>query len=86
MTAGFSYDSSPVDDKDRTLDLPFDEIIKLSVAYAWKGKKNLDFAIGSTFMYAGDEKVDQMTAGGRVKGEFDKNYIIFLGTTVRYTF
>lgn len=86
LALGFSYDSSPVDDDDRTLDLPFDEQIKLSAAYGWKENKNLDYSIGTTLMYAGRAKVDQLTPGGRVKGEFDKNYVLFVGATLRYLF
>ena len=29
---GVGYDSSPVDDEDRTFDLPFDEQVKLALA------------------------------------------------------
>ena len=36
-SVGVSYDSSPVSNKDRTIDLPFDETYKVSAAYAWKG-------------------------------------------------
>ena len=84
---GFSYDSSPVDDRDRTLDLPFDEIYKLSMAYAWKGSKQLDFAVGGTLYMMGDAKIDQTSIDGtRVVGEFDTNNILFIGATARYLF
>lgn len=84
---GFSYDSSPVDDRDRTLDLPFDEIYKLSMAYAWQGDKHLDFAVGGTLYLVGDAKIDQTSIDGtRVVGEFDSNTLLFLGATLRYIF
>lgn len=84
---GFSYDSSPVDDKDRTLDLPFDEIYKVSMGYGWKGDRNLDFAVGGTLYLVGDAEIDQTSIDGtRVVGEFDSNMILFLGGTVRYIF
>ena len=86
FTVGASYDSSPVDDADRTIDLPFDEVFKLSASYSFKGKKHLDYAVGGTFMYAGEGKVDQVAQGVRFKGEFDTNYIVFLGGTLRYYF
>jgi long-chain fatty acid transport protein len=86
-TIGFSYDSSPVDDRDRTLDLPFDEIYKVSMAYGWKGDKQLDFSLGGTLYLMGDAKIDQISIDGtRVVGEFDTNMILFLGGTVRYRF
>ena len=85
-SVGFSYDSSPVDDKDRTIDLPFDETYKLSAAYGWKGSKQLDFALGSTLIYFGEGKVDQTAQGVRFKGKFDTNMALFLGGTLRYVF
>lgn len=84
---GFSYDSSPVDDRDRTLDLPFDEIYKASMSYFWKGDRHLDFAVGGTLYLVGDAEIDQTSIDGtRVVGEFDSNMILFVGGTVRYIF
>ena len=85
-SVGFSYDSSPVSNKDRTIDLPFDETYKLSAAYAWKGSKQLDFALGSTLVYFGEGKVDQTVQGVRFKGKFDTNMALFVGGTLRYRF
>jgi len=86
FTVGASYDSSPVDDADRTIDLPFDEVMKLSASYSFKGKKNLDYSIGGTLMYLGKGKIDSVDQGVRFKGEFDSNYILFAGGTLRYRF
>lgn len=86
MSIGFSYDSSPVNDDDRTFDLPFDENMKFSAAYGWNKSKNLVFSISSTLLYAGNAKIDQNILGRRVKGEFDKNYFLFVGGSLRYTF
>ena len=84
---GFSYDSSPVDDKDRTFDLPFDETYKLSAAYAWVGSKNLDFSVGATFYMLGDAKINQTSADGtQAAGKFDTNNMLILGSTARYQF
>jgi long-chain fatty acid transport protein len=85
-SAGVGYDSSVVEDKDRTIDLPLDQVIKFSGAYAWKGSKQLDFSLGATLAYLGEGKVDQEAQGVRFKGEFDTNYVLFAGGTVRYTF
>ena len=85
-SVGFSYDSSPVRDKDRTIDLPFDETYKLSAAIGWHLDRELSFALGGTLIYFGDGKVDQTAQGVRFKGEFDKNVAMFLGGTLRYLF
>ncbi len=83
---GFAYESSPVSDRHRTLDLPFEELYKLSFAYAWEGHKDLDFSLGSTVYLIGDAKIDQTSQGVRTKGEYDTNYIVFFGGTARYRF
>jgi len=85
-SVGFSYDSSPVSNKDRTIDLPFDETFKLSAAYAWKLSRKLDFGFGGTLSYFGEGKVDQTAQGVRFKGKFDTNMALFLGGTLRYVF
>ena len=85
-SVGFSYDSSPVRDMDRTIDLPFDETYKLSAAYAWNLGPEMGFALGGTLAYFGDGKVDQTAQGVRFKGEFDTNLAMFLGGTFRYLF
>ena len=83
---GFSYDSSPVEDKDRTIDLAFDEQYKFSGSYGWKKSDTLSFALGGTLVYLGEGKIDQISQGVRLKGEFDNNYLLMLGVTALYTF
>ena len=55
---GLSYDSSPVSDGRRTIDLPMDEQLKLSAGMALDAAEGLDYSIGATLMYAGEGKVD----------------------------
>ena len=83
---GLAYESSPVGDNHRTLDLPFEELYKLSFAYAWEGQKDLDFSLGSTIYLVGDAKIKQESQGVLTKGKYDTNYIIFFGGTARYRF
>ena len=83
---GISYESSPVSDRHRTLDLPFEELFKLSFAYGWRGLKDLDFSLGGTVYLVGDAKIDQTSQGERTVGKYDTNYILFLGGTARYRF
>lgn len=85
-SAGISYDSSPVDDKFRTADLPVDEQLKLSVAYGKRGQGNLDYSFALSYIYLGDGKIDQTIQGVRYKGEFETNYILFLAATINYRF
>jgi len=83
---GLAYESSPVSDRHRTLDLPFEELYKLSFAYAWEGQKNLDFSLGSTVYLIGDARIKQESQGVTTKGKYDTNYIVFFGGTARYRF
>lgn len=86
LTMGFAYDSSPVKDAHRTLDMPFDENYRLSTSYSWKGEGDFDYSIGGTLMMIGDAAVDQTAQGERVKGEYDSNIVLLLGGTLRYEF
>ena len=55
---GLSYDSSPVSDGKRTIDLPMDRQVKLSAGFATEHSRRFDYALGTTLLYAGDGKVD----------------------------
>jgi long-chain fatty acid transport protein len=83
---GLSYDSSPVSDSKRTIDLPMDNQFKLSAGMGLQGSKRLSYALGTTLMYGGKADVDQTAQGVRFKGDFDTNLILFVGGTVRYVF
>lgn len=83
---GCSYESSPVDDKDRTIDFAVDEMFKLSAAYGWVYNDDWNFSVGTTIIFSGDAEVDQVAQGERIKGEFDTNMLIFGGFTAQRRF
>ena len=85
-SVGFSYESSPVDDDDRTFDLPVDELYRFSASYSWTGVRGLDYSLGGSLTVFGDSKIDNTVQGVRIKGDFDSNYLLFLGGTLRYVF
>ena len=41
---------------------------------------------GTTLLIVGDAEIDQTSQGVRAAGDFDTNYILFVGGSVRYTF
>ena len=86
ISAGIGYDSSPVDDQYRTADLPADEQVRFSAAYGNQISEKLSFALGGTFLWLGDGKMDQVAQGERYVGEFSTNHTIFLSATLRYAF
>jgi len=79
LAFGIAYDTSPVDDADRTVDLPTDEQLRLSVAWGNDTGGRSAWGIGATLLWLGDGKVDQVAGGQRFAGEFDKNWILFVG-------
>lgn len=88
LSAGLAYDSSPVDDADRTIDLPLDRQIRVGIGAEYE--KRDDFVLGFSYVYldAGDAEVDQ-TGGplsGDIRGEFDRNAVHFLNVNARWRF
>lgn len=86
ITGGVAYDSSAVSDSKRTADIPVDEQFRLSAAYGKVVSDKYDFALGTTFLWLGEGKMDQTVGGERFKGEFSTNNIIFLSATMNYHF
>ena len=86
ITLGLAYESSPVDDEDRTFDLPFDEVYKLAASYSWRDDEQFDYSIASTVYFYDDAAIDQTQQGVRTKGEFDTNIVVFMGATMNYRF
>jgi len=86
LSAGVAYDTSVVDDKDRTIDLPLDEQLKFSVGYATRGESNWGHAISASALWLGDGEIDQTSQGVRFKGEFDSNWLFIIGANLQYRF
>lgn len=86
LSAGVAYDTSPVDDKDRTIDLPLDEQLKFSFGFAKRGEGKWSHAISASALWLGDGKVDQTAQGARFKSEFDSNWMFIIGANLQYRF
>lgn len=88
LSAGVKYESSPVGDSSRTLDLPFDETWTLSASYAQQTgmAENLDYSLGASLIYGGDASINQIAQRMQVAGDFDSNWFLFLGGSLRYRF
>jgi long-chain fatty acid transport protein len=85
LQTGFSYDSSPVDDEDRTPDMPIDRQWKVAVG----AQKDLSerLTLGGQFVYLnmGDAKLEQTQASG-VVGEYDPNEIYVFAVNANWRF
>jgi long-chain fatty acid transport protein len=86
LSAGVAYDTSPVDDKDRTADLPLDEQLKFAFGYGSRGDGHWSHSIAASALWFGDGKMDQVAQGARFKGQFDTNWIFIIGANLQYRF
>jgi long-chain fatty acid transport protein len=82
LQGGIAYDTSPVDSKDRTPDMPIDEQTRFAVGaqYEWSERVN----VGGAFVYAdyGDAEIKNPL----LVGEYEKNDIYFLAFNVNWKF
>ncbi|MGD9182088.1 MAG: outer membrane protein transport protein [Desulfobacterales bacterium] len=82
LQLGFAYDTSPVDSKDRTPDMPIDRQIRYAtgVQYQW----NEDVSLGGQFVYAdyGDAKIKN----DLLRGDYERNDLFFLAFNVNWKF
>ena len=82
---GARYESSPVDDDKRTIDLPLDASWQFSTSYGrFKPDASSGWSVGATLAVFDDAEVDQTAQGARFAGKFDTNYVLFLGLNFRF--
>jgi long-chain fatty acid transport protein len=82
---GVAYESSPVDDDKRTIDLPVDESWQISVSHGRMAEdRSTGWAVGATLQISGDAEVDQTAQGVRFAGDFEDYYLVFVGATLRF--
>jgi long-chain fatty acid transport protein len=76
-SVGFAYDSSPVDKKDRTPDMPLDRQIRLGTGLQYNWNQNLTLGAAYTYVDLGDAKIDQQGGAlqGNLKGDYKTNNI-----------
>lgn len=87
-SVGVAYDTSPVDDDDRTLDMPLDRQIRIGTGVQYT--LNADMTIGLAYEYLdlGDAKVDLQggNLNGDFKGENDTHVLHFIAVSLSYKF
>ncbi|WP_426159429.1 OmpP1/FadL family transporter [Pseudomonas sp. TSRC2-2] len=78
---GLGYDSSAVDDKDRTVDNPMNEAWRLATGVSYALQDDVDVHMSYTLIYLGDMDVQQTKArsGGSVSGEYKSAALHVLG-------
>jgi long-chain fatty acid transport protein len=85
LSFGLRYESSPVDDDKRTIDLPLDESWQVSASYGrFKPDLSSGWSVGTTVAFFGDSEVDQTVQNSRFAGKFNDNIVAFLGLNFRF--
>jgi long-chain fatty acid transport protein len=88
LSAGIAYDESPVDDDDRTPDLPLDRQIRYAAGAQYEWDEDITLGFAYEYMDAGDAEIDQLRGplAGRLKGEYDTNEVHFFVFNVNWKF
>jgi long-chain fatty acid transport protein len=78
---GLGYDSSIVDDKDRTVDLPTAATWRLATGFNYSVDKELDVHFAYTLIWFGDMDVDQtkQRSGATLSGSYTNTYLHIIG-------
>ena len=87
-SAGFAYDSSPVDDEDRTADLPLDRQIRYATGFQYQWDEAFTLSAAYEYVDFGKAEIDQSRGplAGRLKGEYDTNEAHFFLLNVNWAF
>jgi long-chain fatty acid transport protein len=87
FTGGVAYDTSAVDDANRTVTLPMGEAYRIGVGALWKYSQSLDFNAAYEFMWCGDMSVNQTSAyRGDMVGSYDNAWFSFVTVNMTWRF
>ena len=88
LSAGVAYDSSMVDDDDRTPDLPLGEAWRFGLGARYDWSKKLAFGMGYTFFWSGDldMNVNRGPLAGRVSGTYEDSSMHFINFYLNWKF
>jgi long-chain fatty acid transport protein len=88
FTTGAAYDSSAVDDKNRTVTLPMGEAYRVGLGTEWQMKKSLKLNLAYEFMWCGDMSVNQQggPARGDMVGAYENAWFSFLTVNATWRF
>jgi long-chain fatty acid transport protein len=88
LTAGVAYDSSMVDDEDRTPDLPMGEAWRFGLGARYDWSKKLAFGMGYTFLWSEDLDMDvnRGPLAGRVSGAYENTSMSFINFYLNWKF
>jgi len=89
LSGGAAYDSSAVEDANRTVTLPMGQAWRVGLGAQYQISQAVNLGAAYTFLWAGDMSVDQGTDAslrGRVAGSFDNAWFSFLTVNLTWQF
>ncbi len=88
LTTGVAYDSSMVEDKDRTPDLPVGEAWRFGLGANYDWSKELALGVGYTFLWNGDLDMDvnRGTLAGSVSGTYENTSMNIINFYLNWKF
>jgi long-chain fatty acid transport protein len=87
LTAGFAYDTSAVDDANRTVTLPMGATYRYGLGAFWKVSQAVDLGAAYELAWVGDMPVTQSsTYRGTVSGSFNDAYFMFFSLGLNWRF
>ncbi len=88
LTAGLAYDSSMVDDDDRTPDLPLGEQWRFGLGASYDWSEKLALGVGYTFFWGGDLDMDvnRGPLAGRASGTYENASMNFINFYLNWKF
>lgn len=87
-SVGLGYDSSAVDDQDRTVDNPMGEAWRLATGVNYKVDEGLDLHLAYTLVWLGDMEVDQTKrrSGTTLSGSYENSALHIIGGGATWRF
>ncbi len=82
LQVGFSYDTSPVSDRDRTADMPIDRQLRFAVGVQHQMSQSMTLGGSFEFIDLGDGKIDDDT----LRGDYQDNYALFVAVNASWKF
>ena len=88
FSGGVSYDSSAVDDENRSVTVPMGEVWGFALGAQYAIKPNLTLGAAYEFAWLGDMPVDQQRGplAGRVAGDFKNSSFSFFALNLKWTY
>ena len=88
LSGGFAYDSSMMDDDERTVATPVGANYRFGLGAQYAIQKNLQLGLSYEFIWGGNLPVNQSRGplAGQVSGEFQNSYANIIALNVNWTF